>query len=588
MNRSAWRPPLVGAGVGLLLGLLAGFEEIARAAWLVPAGGFPPSLIADAAAIDGGLGLLAGLIGGTAWGLVAHQRTRSAAQPEPTGAAWRGRMSRRGFLRAAGSSVALAGAVGAGTFAWTTNRRRSIGGASPIWAAGNAAAAGATRPPNVLLITIDTLRADQLGVYGHPYMRTPALDAFAGQGARSTWHMVQQPQTNPSHASMFTGMYPASSGVRVHMVDKIPDHLQTLARVFAGAGFATAGMFSWMSFDNQYCNFQPGFQVYRDLTNASGSVLDKPGVRDLAAQYRAAEQYLSVPRALAQVSGLQRQQETAGKGRADVATQAAIGQIAAFGSRPFFLWLHYFDPHYPYQPPSSYTNLYDPDYRGQVDGSMKTIDAIQQGKLDPRGADLQRLVTLYQGEITFLDSQIARLFQDLDSMGLAENTVVAVTGDHGESFGEHAQLDESGAFFHPHSLYNTEQRVPLLLRYPNRIRPGTTISAPTQAIDVFPTLLELAGLPVSEQAQGRSVVRLLDGSDDGASRASYAAMPDYVFTSVTVPGWKLIRNTASGERRLFDLAIDPTEQRDLAASRQDVAGPLETQLLSWMKEVHIS
>ncbi|HVA22950.1 MAG TPA: sulfatase [Chloroflexota bacterium] len=571
---------------GIVAGILAGLGEVAHLAWFVPGIPFPPILMADAAVIDGGLGLLAGCVVGLVWAFVTRNK-RPAEEPLETVAVAHCPLSRRSFLRVAGASVALAGAVGSGTLIWQTSGRRAIAGVAPLWAANGAAAGGASRPPNILFITIDTLRADQLGVYGHPYMSTPALDAFAAQGARFNWHMVQQPQTNPSHASMFTGMYPASSGIRVHMVDKIPDQQQTLAKVFANAGFATAGLFSWMSFDNQYCNFQPGFQVYQDLTNAI-SLLDKPGVRDVGAQYRVAEQYLSVPRALNQITGLQEQQEAAGKGHADVTTSAAISQLSAFGSQPFFMWLHYYDPHYPYQPPDSYLDLYDAGYQGPMDDSMSTIDAIQAGKLQPQGADLQRLMSFYQAEITFLDSQIVRLFQTLDSMGLTQNTVVAITGDHGESFGEHTQFEENGSFFHPHSLYNSEQRVPLLLRYPDRIQPGAVISAPTQAIDVFPTLLGLAGLSVPDQAQGRDVVSLLDGSDDGSSRASFAAMPDYVFTSVTVPGWKLMRNLASGEQRLFNLTDDPNEQQDLLAGQQDVGTQLGTQLQGWMKDVKIS
>ncbi|HEV7215947.1 MAG TPA: sulfatase, partial [Chloroflexota bacterium] len=423
---------------------------------------------------------------------------------------------------------------------------------------------------------------------GHPFVKTPALDAFAAQGARFGLHLVQEPQTNPSHCSMFTGMYPSSSGVRIHMVDKLPDTLDTLATIFSAAGYATAGLYSWMSFDPQYSNFQRGFQVYEDLTLNKPGLLSNPLVKQAAANYRVAEQYLAVPKAFSTVSGLNAQVESASKGRADQTTDSAIAQIRAFGQKPFFLWLHYFDPHYPYEPPGEYSTLYDPSYRGSMTGDISTVDAILAGKLHPAGADLQRLVSLYQGEVSYLDSQIARLFASFDQLGLTQNTIVAVTGDHGESFAEHTQFDEDGNIFHPKSLYNAEGRVPLLLRYPRAIRAGTVVSASTQAIDLFPTLLELAGQPVPAQSQGTSMARLLTGADNGQQRLAFASMPDFVFTSIATSQWKLIQNNASGQRRLYDMAHDMGETKDVLSANSEVGVQLTKQLGAWMKAVKIS
>jgi arylsulfatase A-like enzyme len=383
-------------------------------------------------------------------------------------------------------------------------------------------------------------------------------------------------------------MYPSSSGVRIHMVDKLPDNLDTLATLFAKAGYATAGLFSWMSFDAQYSNFQRGFQVYQDLTQNKPGLLANPLVQQVAASYRTAEPFLVVPRVAADLTGLDQQVETAAKGRADRTTDAAIAQLRAFGGKPFFMWLHYFDPHYPYEPPGAYANLYDPDYHGTIDGSMTTVLAIASGKLRPGQADLRRLQSLYQGEISYLDSQIGRLFRALDQLGLTGKTVVALTGDHGESFAEHTDFDEGGDVFHPRSLYNVEGRTPLLLRYPPRVKAGTVVTTASQAIDLFPTLLELAGLAVPRQAQGTSLVGLLTGTDDGSRRLAFAAMPDYVFTAIATPRWKLIQNNASGQRRLFDLGNDPQELRDVLTANADTAGQLTARLQAWMKAVKIA
>ncbi len=413
------------------------------------------------------------------------------------------------------------------------------------------------QPPNIVLVTIDTLRADQLGSYGHPYMKTPALDAVASAGARFLQHQVQEPQTNPSHASLFSGMYPSSSGVRVHGVDRLPSNLASLASLLSDAGYQTAGLYSWVSFADQYSGFQRGFQVYRDLSQPL-----QPGADPFDLGTR--------------------------KGRADQTTDAAIAQLRAFSPKtPYLLWVHYFDPHYPYQPPDNFARVYDRTYQGQVDGSLQTVAAVESGSLKLTGADLQKLLSLYQAEITFLDSQITRLFQELDSSDQAKNTVVVVTGDHGESMGEHADLNENGDYFHPHSLYDTEQRVPLLLRYPGQVRAGVSIQAPSQAVDVLPTILELSGLPVPDQVQGASLLRLLDGSASGTNRAAYSVMPDSVFTSITCNGWKLIQNNAGGGQLLFDLIHDPGEQQDQLAAWPDAANDLTGKLQGWMKAVKI-
>ena len=365
------------------------------------------------------------------------------------------RFSRRDMLLGLGvGALSVGAAIGATSpVSWVRNIR---GGTSlPLAMRATFQSTGhfnQSQPPNVVLVTIDTLRADQLGSYGHPYMKTPALDAIAGAGAKFLRHQIQEPQTNPSHASLFSGMYPPSSGVRVHGVDKLPSNLASLASVLLSAGYQTAGLYSWVSFADQYSGFQRGFDVYKDLSQPV-----KPGGDPFDLGTR--------------------------KGRADQTTDAAIAQLRAFSAKaPYFLWVHYFDPHYPYQPPGDYAQLYDASYQGQVDGSLQTVDAVQSGSLMLAGGDLQKLLSLYQGEISFLDSQISRLFDELDTSGQTNNTILVVTGDHGESMGEHADLNENGDFFHPHSLYDTEQRVPLLLRYPGQVRRASASRRPVRRL----------------------------------------------------------------------------------------------------------
>jgi len=596
---------------GLAVGLLAGLAEWLHLGLFVRGAGFQPVILLYALAIDGGLGLLVGLVTGLIWGMAAGQRPRQTATSPATVVRdmWEPRqqagvrivsrryeqpgrepaangISRRTALRL-GVAAASASVLGLGAVAWTTKVQRHA--SAPAVFASTLSSGGPPQDrPNVLLVTLDTVRADQLGVYGHPFVKTPSIDHLASQGARFDLHLIQEPQTNPSHASMFTGMYPSSSGVRVHMVDKLPPNLQTLATIFNAAGYGTAGLYSWMSFDNQYCGFERGFQLYQNVAGDMPDALDNAVLRRAAAEFRVAEEYLLAPKKVSELVGVQQEMEWRNKGRADVTTDAAIAQLQVMASNPFFMWIHYFDPHYPYVPPPPYDTQYDPGYTGKLDFTIDTIQAIEQGNIQPGPEDVKRLMSLYQGEITFMDSHLGRLFTEIDSLGLADKTVVALTADHGESFGEHATFKEDTDFFHPHDLYNTEQRTPLVIRYPGQIKPGTVVQAPSQAIDLFPTLLEAAGMQAPDQNQGHSLLPLLDGSDSGAGRAAYGAMPDYVFSSVTVPGWKYIRNNASGSSELYDVQSDPEERHDLSASNPDKGKELGDSLQAWMKAMNIS
>lgn len=587
--RRAARQMGVGALVGLATGASIGVGEVARLVWSVPGMVVPPIFVLDAVVIDGTLGAVLGLTLALLLALAScfgrrarasRRRCASAADPAAT---------RRSFVRAGALAAGSLGLLSMAPAVAAVSRRAGTPGRR-VGATGRSMAApdDATASPSVIFVTIDTLRADQLGCYGHPFVATPALDGFARQGARFTLHTVQEPQTNPSHGSMFTGMYPSSSGMRVHMRDKLPDSLDSMATLFLKAGYRTAGLYSWMSFDPVYTNYQRGFQTYRNLAGGPSALTSEADLTHAAAHVRVAEDYLAIPRGFALLTGYKPGDGSDAKGRADVTTDAAIAQLRAFGSSPCFLWVHYFDPHYPYQPPGKYATMYDPGYRGPVTTEMRTVYDIEQGRLRPTSADVTYLMSQYQGEISYLDSQLGRLFGALDALGRWSNTLVVVTGDHGEGFGDHSDMEETSNFFHPHSLYREEQVVPLLVRYPGRVRAGTVVTAPTQAIDLLPTMLEYAGLPAPPQAQGASLVPLLDGRDSGATRRAFSAMPDYVFTSLTTPAWKIIRNNADGQYRLFNLVADPGERADVARASPDTAARLSAELTSWMKAVKIS
>ncbi len=592
---SSTKPVWLGALCGVCLGSLLAIAETLRAAGL-PGAVFRPSLMLYGSILDGGLLGACGLLVGTGWWLV-QKRASAGKRPASVVITVVGNRRRDGTLAGTGLSrrdlLAISGTAALAGVAIALRPGSSLvsspASASPLpetSATSPALIAAAPRGPNLLLITIDTLRADQLGVYGHPYVRTPALDTLAKQGALFRWHLVEQPQTNPSHASIFTGTYPTTNGLRVHLVDKLSGSVETLAEIYKRAGYTTAGIYSWLSLDAEYSNLQRGFDVYQNVAASTPQALTNPLLKQVAARYREAEEYLSVPKMANQLVSVQRQVEADAKGRADITTDAAIVVLESLANQPFALWVHYFDPHYPYQPPDPYRNLYDQDYRGPVDSSMNTVASIEDGKFAPSGADLYRLMSLYQGEITYIDAQIGRLLGRLDSLSLASSTIVALTSDHGESFDEHSSLYVRGDFFHPHSLYNAELAVPLLLRYPDKLRAGISTDEMTQSIDVLPTLLQMCSLEIPAHVQGSGLVATLAGGATDA-RAAFATMYDYAFSSVATAEWKLILNQANGRLALFDLRNDPHEQRDVAAAQPQVVSALGSMLRSWMRQERI-
>lgn len=434
--------------------------------------------------------------------------------------------------------------------------------------------------PNVLVITIDTLRSDRIGAYGFGQAHTPTLDRLATEGVRFNRAICQLPQTNPSHTALLTGLYASTSGVKVHMVDKLRPGSQTMASVFAGAGYETAGIYSWVSFDPQFSGLNQGFQTYAGYVINRSLLFSDPRIEGLLALYREAKANLPVVKTVDVALGGSESVERSLDGRADVTTDAVLKWLAGRPeNKPFFLWVHYFDPHYPYAPPSGYDNILGLNYQGKIDGSVDTIHAIEDGKLSLDNADRARLGELYQGEIAFADAQIGRLLDDLRRKNLEDDTITVVVADHGESFGEH------GDWTHGLKVYETEIHVPLILRYPRRVAPGRAIPDPVQLIDVMPTLLDLTGIRAPKPVQGTSFVPLIAPTTASApvDRAAFTELADEAFTSVVTRDWKLIRNNANGQLQLYHISQDEAERRNLAESEPSTARELNARLSALMK-----
>jgi len=369
--------------------------------------------------------------------------------------------------------------------------RRAAAGLIVVSAAVAFVALRSTRParPNIVLITLDTTRADHVGAYGYRNGATPRLDRIARDGVLFERAIASAPITLPAHASLLTGLYPFAHGVRNNGNFTLDDSVPTLATALHDAGYRTAAFVSAFVLDRRY-GLARGFDVYDDRVR-----LERRGDETAAAA----------------VAWL----------------RARSGQGAPRDAAPFFLWLHLYDPHDPYAPPSPF----DRRFAGR----------------------------LYDGEIAFDDTVVSSV---LEAIGDPASTIVAVVGDHGESLGEH---DEAT---HAVFVYDATLRVPMIVAWPGHLPAGARVADVVRGIDLAPTLLDLAAVAPLRGAQGRSLAQAARGS-----RTSVP--PPLAYAETYFPqfymNWSPLRSVQDGhwkyvdapQPELYDLAHDPGEVTNL-------------------------
>ena len=376
----------------------------------------------------------------------------------------------------------------------------------PLWLAAR------THRPNVLLITIDTLRADHLGCYGYGAARTPHIDQLAAQGVRCADAISAAPITMPSHSSIMTGLLPPAHGVRDNGAYALGDDNVTLAERLKAGGYVTQAFVSAIVLAKRY-NLTQGFDGYDDDLWAEDSpklfmIRDRPASR-------------TADRALAWIDRWAGSPER----------------------KPFFLWVHFFDPHQPYQAPPE---------------------------------DVLQAATPYDAEIASADRGVGRLLDALRARGVLDDTLVVLTADHGESLGEHGE--KTHALF----IYDATVRVPLLFRYPRLFPAATVYSGSVRSIDIVPTVLAALGMPGGRETQGNDLVSWLRGrsvpmdlpqySESLLSELGFGMAP---LQGVRLGGFKFIR---APRPELYDLRTDPGELHNLYAADREHASRLEREL----------
>jgi len=400
------------------------------------------------------------------------------------------------------------------------------------------------RIPNVILISIDSLRYDHLGCYGYGRNTSPNIDRTAREGALFETVVSSTSWTLPAHAALFTGLPDRVHGCldERHGLD---DSRLTLAEAFKQAGYRTIGFFSG-PYLHACFGFAQGFELYRDCTSYSGEFLARTKSGTLLDDRG--------------IIG----QDIMRMSHDDITNPIVLRAVRAWLDErpggPFFLFVHLWDVHYDYIPPSPYDTMFDPDYTGPVNG-RNLAGARAKPKTWTR-RDVNHLEALYDGEIRFTDDTLGEILGELDRRGLKDSSIIAITADHGEAFYEH------GVHGHRWTLYEEEIRIPLVVRYPPTIPANLRIRHPASIIDIAPTLLELAGAPTLPGATGRSLAPLFrtpDGPWEDRAVVCELNVPLFGIHAFALRDsrWKLIYDLRWHRTRVFDLLGDPREQSAL-------------------------
>lgn len=349
--------------------------------------------------------------------------------------------------------------------------------------------------PNIVLISLDTVRADQLTPYGYARDTSPALAALAAEGALFSQSYSQAPNTVPSHASMLTGRYPFEHGMYVHG-DSLRPSEQTLAEILGQHGYHTFALASSLRFHDK-SGYDQGFDIY--------------------------ETFYDDPK----------------NERATLINQRALALAKESDEKPFFAFLHYFGAHGPYAAPTPYREMWHPGLdRPTPENSVTFMTTFRN---PPRPLDLETveyLRALYDGGVRHQDDALANLFAALRENPNGRPTLIVVTSDHGEGFKEH------GVLMHSRYLYEELVRVPMVFWWPGKVEEGMTVDHPSQSVDLLPTILELAGLPLAVSSSGRSFAGVLTGETNQPTRVE-DPLNDYVVLEAR-PSWALVGTVNEG------------------------------------------
>jgi arylsulfatase A-like enzyme len=404
--------------------------------------------------------------------------------------------------------------------------------------------------PNVLLLTVDTLRADHLSSFGYVRETSPALDRLARESFVFRQAMAPWTKTNQSFAGLFTGKYCFATGIGDSVASSLPSHNLVLAEILKNAGYTTAAFVANANL-SRYFNYHQGFDEYVEMWRR-----ERGPARE-------------------------RQWDTAER-----VTRKSIDWLSRQRSRKFFLWVHYVDPHTPYNPPPPYDTMFVGDRHANRYEEL-ALDKIKPQHRVGDSRDPDFYVARYDGEIRFVDSQIEILLAKLDELGLRDNTLLVFTSDHGESFVENGLI-----FDHGYYAYDNCAHVPLIIRYPERHLAGQSSNEVVSLVDVLPTILADANLPVPGGIHGESLSAIMTDIESTWARSLAVLIESDYQKAARAKRWKLIfaddprgwPGAESSPFALFHLGTDPEEKINLIGMGHDEENALRTKLSGWFAQ----
>ncbi len=397
-------------------------------------------------------------------------------------------------------------------------------------------------PPNVLLIVIDTLRADHLGCYGYGRDTSPNIDRFSRTGVLFENAYCQMPTTGPSHASIFTSQYPRSHGVLKNGWT-LSGTYPTLAEILRENGYATAAVVSSFALSSEF-GYARGFDYYDEQFTPEGSTM--PADKEWEGH--------------AVKGGFDQ--------RADVTTRKATNWLGQNDGKPFFLWVHYFDPHWPYSPPEPHAK------RFIADGQTPT----------------EQLIARYDGEVRLVDEEIGKLLDFVKAKKLDSNTLIIIMSDHGEGLGDH------GFMKHGKLLYDEQTRVPLIMSLPGVIPENMRLDVALQSTDILPTVIDLLGLELKGNSSGHSLLKTIRKAEQPSDHIIFLERRNYAGSTGPETGivgnkfavrqgnMKYIWAPEEGAEDLYNLAEDPGELTNIVDRDPKTAGKMQDMIRHWMEE----
>lgn len=385
---------------------------------------------------------------------------------------------------------------------------------------------------NVILISIDTLRADHLGCYGYSKNTTPNIDSFRRDAVLFKETIAQAPSTTPSHASLFTSLIPSHHGAFFSMKQPIRQGIPTMAEILRDHKYQTVSYNGGAQVAAEF-GFDRGFDIY------SSNVGQSPD---------------SEKAFLAKV-------------------QAGIGWINRNPGNKFFLFLHTYEVHHPYTPKREHLGLFEKDYSGELPASIPVdlLRRINEGELKIDAADRDHIISAYDAEIYSVDESFGVLVNFLKQQNLYDDTIIIFTSDHGEEFGEHGMMG-----WHSHALYDEQLKVPLIVKFAGSRYVSEVIHQQVRSIDVLPTLLDALRIPIPGHCEGVSLLQWLRNS----TAEELIAISEQDRPGKNRPiSVRTKRHKLYGDR-LFDLTADPSEQVNAAERNLEVCKRLRRELVN--------